>query len=405
MRLKEAIVVLVLLILVAIGFIGAYQMHFQPLIPVEPFESVLGYPWRFLVALYVFLVLIGTAAIASAGEILKVKELEAVLKEAILISIVTIAVGLITIAADLERMERGAYALLGHANAMSVMYWMIMFYVLEMLFLLLEGWFVFRSELLKLSKKEGFKGFVARIISLRFLGNFFEKSDKNLDMSFARAIGVFALLTAILAYSNLGALFSATYIPLWNDASNPIYFVITAIVSGSAMLIFAIIVGSWIKGEADDKKIEALPVLRKILLFSLLSVSLFVLWKSVITGYPAISAKGSYSIHNLLFGNFALNFWFFEIFVGIIVPVFILLFTQKNMDALFIATFLTLTGIFASRVDFVFSAQVAKTISGISFPTSVHPFEIMFAIGAIALALLIYYILYKLLPMEVEHEA
>ncbi|MEM3391492.1 MAG: hypothetical protein QW226_04225, partial [Archaeoglobaceae archaeon] len=69
MKPREVAFLLILLFLVAIGFIGAYQMHFQPVMPVEPFESALGYPWRLLVALYVFLVLIGTAAIASAGEL------------------------------------------------------------------------------------------------------------------------------------------------------------------------------------------------------------------------------------------------------------------------------------------------------------------------------------------------
>ncbi|MEM3698248.1 MAG: hypothetical protein QW672_00115, partial [Archaeoglobaceae archaeon] len=83
----------------------------------------------------------------------------------------------------------------------------------------------------------------------------------------------------------------------------------------------------------------------------------------------------------------------------------ILLFATKNMDALFVASFLALVGIFAFRIDFVFSAQVVKKISGVSIPTSVHPFEVMFAIGVLALALLLYYVLYKLLPMEVEHEA
>ena len=404
MKPREVAFLLILLFLVAIGFIGAYQMHFQPVMPVEPFESALGYPWRLLVALYVFLVLIGTAAIASAGELLMVRELEHVLKEAILIAIVTIAVGLITIAVDLERVERGSYALLGHTNAASVMYWMIMFYVLELLFLILEGWFVFRSDLLKQSERKSFKGFVAKIISLKFLGSFFARPNKDLDMSFARAIGVLALLTAILAYSNLGALFSATHIALWNDASNPVYFVVTAVISGSAMLILAIIVTSWIKGE-ESRKLEALPILRKVLLFSLLSASLFALWKSVIIGYPAISAEGSNLIQNLLFRKFALNFWFLEIFVGIIAPVLILLFATKNMDALFVASFLALVGIFAFRIDFIFSAQVVKKISGVSIPTSVHPFEVMFAIGVLALALLLYYVLYKLLPMEVEHEA
>lgn len=404
MKPREIAFIVVLLFLVVIGFIGAYQMHFQPIMPLEPFESALGHPWRLLVALYVFLVLIGTAAIASAGELFRVKELEGILKEAILIAIVTIAVGLVTIAVDLERIERSGYALLGYTNATSVMYWMIMFYVLELILLILEGWFVFRSDLLVQSERKDLSGLFAKIVSLKFLGKFFAKQNRDLDMSFAKSIGALALLTAILAYSNLGALFSATHIALWNDALNPIYFVVTAIISGSAMLILAIILTSWLKGE-ERRKLEALPILSKILLASLLSASLFVLWKSVIIGYPAISAEGSYLVRNLIFGNFAINFWFLEIFVGIVAPVLILLFARKNTDALFVASFLALIGVFAFRIDFVFSAQIVKTISGISIPTSIHPFEAMFATGALALAILVYYVLYKLLPMEVEHES
>uniref|UniRef100_A0A7J2TK97 Molybdopterin oxidoreductase n=1 Tax=Archaeoglobus fulgidus TaxID=2234 RepID=A0A7J2TK97_ARCFL len=405
MRAQELVFASILLILIALGFIAAYQMHFKPLIQIEPYESALGYPWRFLVALYVFLVLIGTGAIISAAEILGIRDLEGVAKEAILIAIITITVGLITIAVDLERIERASYALLGYANPLSVMYWMIIFYVLELLFLILEGWFYFRRSLLRQSESKGFKAFVAKVLSLKFLGGFFSKPNRELDLSFAKSIGFLALITAILAYSNLGALFSATYIPLWNDALNPIYFIITAITAGSAVLIISTITTSWLTGEFEEIKRRAVFLLGRLLLFSLLASSIFIIWRTVITGYPAVSELASYSIHNLIFGKFALNFWFLEVFVGIFAPIIALIAGRRNMDALFVAAFLSLVGIFAFRFDFVYAGQIVKKISGISMETAVHPFEIMFAIGAISLLLLLYYILYKLLPMEVEHEA
>ncbi|MEM4524641.1 MAG: NrfD/PsrC family molybdoenzyme membrane anchor subunit, partial [Archaeoglobaceae archaeon] len=391
MRFKELAFIAVLLLLTALGFLAAYQMHFHPLIPTEPYESALGHPWRLLVVLYVFLVLIGTALIASAGEILGIKEIEQIVKEAIIIAIVTIAVGLITIGIDLERIERANYALIGYANPSSVMYWMIMFYVLELFFLFLEGWFYFRSDLLRESEKSGFRALFAKIVSLKFIGGFFARVNREIDIRFARSIGLLAVITAILAYSNLGALFSANHIPMWHDASNPIYFVLTAIVAGSAMLILSIIVTSWIKGNLE--KIESLFLLRKILLSSLLVTSLFLLWRTVIIGYPAIDQKASYSIQNLLFGKFAINFWFLEIFVGIIAPILALLAGKKNTDALFVASFLSLLGIFASRFNFIYAGQTVVQISGVSITTVIHPLEAMFAVGAISLALLLYYIL------------
>lgn len=419
MRLIEIVFVSAMLALIALGFLGAYQMHFQVLMPVEPFESALGAPWRTLVALYVFLVLIGSAAIASAAEVLHIRKLEVIVKDAIVIAILSIAVGLLTIAIDLERVERGAYALLGHANPTSVMYWMIMFYILEVIFLIIEGWFYFRSDLLTQSRLKNFKGFVGRLLSLRFIGDFLLRVEivesqtlrrlgkflvtpnRELDISFAKPIGVVALITAILAYSNLGALFSASYIPLWHDSSTPVYFVISAIIGGSAVLIFTTILTSWLKGS--NSKLSALPILKDLLAFSLIVAILFSAWKFIIVAYPGVNQPAAFSVQNLLLGSYALNFWIFELALGMLIPLILLLFAGKNTKALFISAFLVILGLFVFRFDFVFAGQVLKVISGLSMPIHVHLFEAMFVAGALALATFAYYVIYKLLPMEVEH--
>lgn len=418
MRLTEIVFILAMLALISLGIFGAYQMHFQKIMPVEPFESALGIPWRTLVALYVFLVLIGTAAIASAAEILHIRQLEVIVKDAIVIAILSIAVGLLTIAVDLERIERGPYALLGHANPTSVMYWMIMFYVLEVIFLVIEGWFYFRADLLSQSRRRGFKGFLGKLLSLKFIGEFLLKIEviesqrlrrlgkflvnpnRELDMSFAMPIGVVALITAILAYSNLGALFSAPYIPLWHDATTPIYFIISAIIGGSAVLIFTTLITSSLKGS--NEKISALPILKNLLAFTLIIAILFNAWKFVIIGYPGVNQPSVEAVQNILFGDFAFNFWILELAIGMLIPLFLLLFA-KSIKAIFTSALLVIIGLFVFRIDFVFAGQVGKNISGISIPTTIHPFEAMFTTGALALAVFAYYLVYKFLPMEVEH--
>lgn len=422
MRTIETAFVSILLALVLLGLAGAYLMHFPPLIPielpVEPFESAFGVPWRYLVALYVFLVLLGTAAIASAAEVLHIKELEAIVKDAVVIAILSIIVGLITISVDLERIERGGYAVLGHANPTSVMYWMIMFYILEVILLIIEAWFYFRSDLVKQAEQKGVKGIVGRVVSLRFVGEYIKNkylqspglnklakyltsTDKTLDLEIARPIGVVALITAILAYSNLGALFAASYIPLWHDAITPIYFVVTAIVGGSAILILATIVTSWAKGS--DEKMSALPVLKNILGVSLAIAILFTAWRVVIVGYPGVNYFASLSVQNLMFKEYIFNFWIIEVLLGMLIPLLLLIFVGKNVKALLASSILVIAGIFTYRYDFLFAGQVVKNISGIAIPTHPHPFEIMFTLGALALVMLAYYAVYKILPMEVEH--
>ncbi|MCS7143535.1 MAG: polysulfide reductase NrfD [Archaeoglobaceae archaeon] len=422
MRTIETAFVSLTLALTALGFIAAYLIHFPPLIPielpVEPFESAFGVPWRYLVALYVFLVLLGTAAIASAAEVLHIKELEVIVKDAVVIAILSIIVGLITISVDLERIERGGYAVLGHANPTSVMYWMIMFYILEVIFLIIEAWFYFRSDLVKQAELKGIKGKVGRIVSLRFVGEYIQdkylqspalnklakyltSTERTLDLEIARPIGVVALITAILAYSNLGALFAASYIPLWHDAITPIYFVVTAIVGGSAILILATIVTSWAKGS--NEKISALPILRNILGFSLAIAMLFTAWRIVIVGYPGVNYYASFSIQNLMFGEYLFNFWVIEVLIGMVIPLFILIFAGNNVKAMLTSALMVIAGIFTFRYDFLFAGQIVKNISGIAIPTHPHPFEIMFTLGALSLVALAYYAVYKILPMEVEH--
>lgn len=422
MRAIETAFVLVMLVLTLLGLASAYLIHFPlpiPIeLPIEPFESAFGVPWRYLVALYVFLVLLGTAAIASAAEVLHIKELETVVKDAIVIAILSIIVGLITISVDLEQIQRGGYALLGHANPTSVMYWMIMFYILELIFLIVEAWFYFRSDLVKQAELKGIKGKVGRIVSLRFVGEYIQgkhlqspalnklakyltSTERTLDLEIARPIGVVALITAILAYSNLGALFAASYIPLWHDALTPIYFVVTAIVGGAAILILSTIITSWAKSSKE--KFSALPVLRNILAFSLAIAILFTAWRIVIVGYPGVNYYSSFSIQNLMFGEYFFNFWVIEVLIGMLIPIFILIFAGDNVKAMLVSALMVIAGIFTFRYDFLFAGQVGKNISGIAIPTHPHPFEITFTLGALAFVTLAYYVVYKILPMEVEH--
>ncbi|MCQ4153212.1 MAG: polysulfide reductase NrfD [Archaeoglobi archaeon] len=422
LRAIETVFVSLTLALTALGFVGAYLMHFPPPLsvelPVEPYESAFGVPWRYLVALYVFLVLLGTAAIASAGEVLHIKEIEVIVKDAVVIAILSIIVGLITIAFDLERIERAGYATLGHANPTSVMYWMIMFYILELIFLIVESWFYFRSDLVKQSELKGVKGAVGKILSLRFIGDYIQNRyftssalnklakylttrDKSIDSEVARSIGIVALITAVLAYSNLGALFAASYIPLWHDAITPIYFVVTAIFGGAAILVIATIVTSW--ATSSKEKLSALPVLRKILGVSLAIALLFTAWRAVIVGYPGVNHFAAISVANLMFGSYALNFWIVEVLLGMVIPIFLLLLRGNSIKVLLTSSVLVIAGVFTYRFDFIFAGQVVKNISGLSLPTPPHPFELMFILGALALVTFAYYAVYKLLPMEVEH--
>ncbi|MCD6493302.1 MAG: polysulfide reductase NrfD [Archaeoglobaceae archaeon] len=396
----EIAAIFTLTLLVLLGIIGIIQIHTRPIIPIEPYESALGMPWRLLVAVYVFFVVstTGLCIVASLGEVFGISKLEPIVKEGLLMALVTILVGLMTIGLEIEQVFRGAYAMLGHTNPQSIMFWMIMFYVLYVIFLIVEMWFYFYDDLIKQRESDNkIKSLIARILTI-------PKARETKD--FARVIGFITVVTAIIAHSNLGALFAVNYLPFWHGPLLPIYFILSAIVSGAALTVIGTVVTDYVKGvEIKGDRYEAIQTLRFVLGLSLVITAFFTAWKFILKAYPNSTLFSREAVEVFISGSYALNFWGIEVLIGLVTPVILLAIPKigRKVEGVFAASMVTIIGIFFLRIDLVMGGQVLKLISGLKpVPFKVHPFEIMATIGFMALAILLYYIGYKLLPMEVE---
>ena len=399
MRKTEVMFGLILLLLILFGALGILQMHTHPIMPIEPFESAERIPWRLLVALYVFFVVstTGLCIIASLGEVFGFTKFEPIVKEGLLMALVTILVGLMTIGLEIEQVIRGYYALIGHVNTTSMMFWMIMLYVLVVIFLVIEVWFYFYDDLIKQREEGGLRGLVARILTI-------PKASETKD--FAKVIGLVAIFTEIIAVSNLGALFGVNYLPFWHGPFLPVYFILSAIVSGAALTVVGVYITDCVKGvKIEGERYEAIQMLRVILGLAIVVTIFFTAWKFIIKAYPTSSLLSRESILPFINGGFAFNFWVMEIVVGLIIPLILLATPQtgRKAEGVFVASLLTVIGIFFQRIDLVMGGLALKLITGTRFPTPVyHPFEIMAMLGFLALAIFLYYVGYKLLPMEVE---
>jgi molybdopterin-containing oxidoreductase family membrane subunit len=399
MKKMEIVAVVMLSILILIGALGILQIHTQPIMPVEPFESADGIPWRMLVALYVFFVVstTGLCIVASLGEVFGFTKLEPIVKEGLLMALVTILVGLMTIGLEIEQVMRGYFALIGHVNTLSVMFWMIMFYVLYVVFLVVEMWFFFYDDLLKQREEGGLRGLVARILTI-------PKAHDTKD--FARVIGFVTVFTAIVAHSNLGALFGVNYLPFWHGPLLPVYFILSAIVSGAALTVIGAYLADYFRGvKVEGERYEAIQMLRTILGFAIVVTIFFTAWKFVVKAYPNSTLLSRESVVPFISGEFAAYFWVFEVLIGLLIPLVLLALPQtgRKAEGVFAASVLTIIGIFFLRIDLVMGGLALKLITGFSLPTPVyHPFEIMATVGFLALTVLLYFVGYKLLPMEVR---
>ena len=149
---------------------------------------------------------------------------------------------------------------------------------------------------------------------------------------------------------------------LWNTAIMPPIFLVSAMVSGLALMILVVIVKDFIlqrKKEPDRVLIYALGkfMVASILLdLILIGIDLSVLLTSTTEAYHAA--------HMLLNGEFSFLFLGVEIGLGAILPLFLLLFpfTRHWIPAFVLASVLAMVGIFAMRCIMV--------IGGLSLPLS-----------------------------------
>jgi molybdopterin-containing oxidoreductase family membrane subunit len=81
-----------------------------------------------------------------------------------------------------------------------------------------------------------------------------------------------------------------------------------------------------------------------------------------ITGHP----PGKYeAMETLLTGSYSINFWGGEVLLGMIFPLLIILGTKgRSMNALFVAAFAGMVGIFFMRYDLVIVGQLVPHFHG-----------------------------------------
>ena len=149
---------------------------------------------------------------------------------------------------------------------------------------------------------------------------------------------------------------------LWNTAIMPPIFLVSAMVSGLALMILVVIVKDFILQRKKDPDRPLIYALGKFLVASILldliliGIDLSVLLTSTTEAYKAA--------HMLLSGEFSLLFLWVELALGSILPLFLLLFpfTKRWIPAFALASVLVMVGIFAMRCIMV--------IGGLSLPLS-----------------------------------
>ena len=282
--------------------------------------------WGILISTYVFFVVTSTGLciVSSIGHVFGVKDFMPIAKRAVFLSIVTIMAGFTIIAFEIENPFRMAIYNVLSPGLTSSIWWMGTLYGAYMFFMIVEFLFL-HLENHKLATYAGLAG----------------------------------LISGIVAHSNLGAIFGMLHgREYWYGPYLPVYFIASALMSGCAAIIFFTWLGYKITSEKMDRPmIRSMEVVANLCTLMIAVVLFMVTWK-IITGFVGGSGKTEV-LKAMLSGPYAINFWVFEIGLGLIIP-FILFLTSRwsNLNTMFLATAMMMFGIFFMRYDLIVLGQI-----------------------------------------------
>ena len=406
--------------LIALIFLGGYALLMSLIHSMEILEFSTNVPWEMLVSNYVFLVgsSIGLCIVSSLGWVFGLQRFELIGKRGVFMALLTILFGLSSIGLHLGHPERGAIYNALTPNLRSAMWWMGTFYPPYIALVALWYWLLARAKLAKTAaESEGLKAKVYQLMALEGLKAYLyrqlplEKLEARIsrilplekiglsldsdgaDLKWARVIGTLALISGLLAYTVEGSLFAhAEARPFWYGALYPVDFLLGASFCGFAWLMAAGIITYKVKGEEIPAKLRDLFYEMAEILAVLLSVGLlFTIYK---LGHGLFEPAKAKTIMLFLNGPFSLAFWLFEIAIGIVLPIFILLYAtrRRKLAGIPVASIMVLVGYFVKRYDFIVASQVYPLIQRQNPLSSYLPtfMEVLLIGGVIGAFLLTY---------------
>ncbi len=342
-------------------------------------------PLGLLLSTYVFFVVTSTGLclVSSIGHVFGVKKMMIFAKRSIFMAIVCLLMGFATIAIELEHPFRLFTWGIISPNLDSPILWMGILYSFYLVFMILE--FIFLTV--------------------------------N-DHKKAHIFGLLGVISAVAAHSNLGAVFGYQLArPFWHGPLMPVYFIMSAMLSGAGLIMIIYILPKVLKKEPFTKEeIEGLEILSKIFLLLLFIYIFFEAWK-ILVGIYGKPPHEYEAIMAFIKGPYSANFWIFEVFIGIIIPTIILLTPKlRTVNGYLSAAILNLIGIFIIRYDLVIGGEIVP-LRLKEIPVTIYRFaemhkfnqytpsiyEVLIVIGVVALSVLLYTIADYILNFKLKH--
>lgn len=405
---------LFLLILTVVGF-WALGTRFMNGMSVTNLSSY--FSWGLWVVFYIFFIGLsaGSFLLSTMIYVFKMHALEKVGRLSLLSALFALVAGLMFVLIDLGHPERFWYTLV-HRNMSSVLEWEIHFYLLYIVLVLGELWLVMRDDLSALAgSASGIRGKLGRLLALGYRTAKDEASrskQRTTAERWTRILGIIGIPIALGVHGGTGSIFAVMIAkPYWNNSILPIIFIVSALVSGSALVTFLYA----FFGQEEQEKPAIVKSLSSILILFIGIDLILVLAEFLVGLYGAVPADAE-SLKAVISGQYGLFFWVGQIGLAAVLPIILIALSGKSNSVRLkgLAGLSTVLGIVAVRINLVLPAYVVPQIPGLDtaytdsrlvyhyVPSAI---ELWSSLGIIAMVVLLFSLAWDLLPIIKASEA
>jgi molybdopterin-containing oxidoreductase family membrane subunit len=286
-------------------------------------------PWGIVTASYVFFVAASAGCITvSLGHALGIKGFDLILKRGVFLAIITMIAGGLLIVLHIGN-PLNIWRLITAPNFGSPLGWLFIFYLLYLVLLIIDFYLIHKKDFIK-----------------------------------ARIFGILAPLAAIAVHSTLGGVFGfASVRHYFGGALAPVYFIVIAIVIGTALLLFITNLQYKVNGKAIGTELRsAIVSLGKFFGMALGVLVFFVIWKNL-TGLGSSDAATAEAYRYMLLGPAAWWYWTLVIGIGLVVPLLLIINRgTRTPNGILVSSGLVLIGMLAARFEFTFGGQVVSLL-------------------------------------------
>jgi len=359
-------------------------------------------PWGLWVALYIYFVGLSAGAflLSTLVYVFGQERFERIGRQALFVAAVSMIVALTFILLDLGHMER-FWVSLRYWKLTSVLAWEVHFYLVYIVLLLAELYHSLRRDLVLWRDKPGFRGTLAHLVTWQDTDLAPEALAR--DRRHLRVLGMIGIPLAILGvHGGTGTLFAVVKArPYWNTAVFPIIFVLSALVSGTALLLVG-----YVLGRRQRKLPVDLTLVQNLarLMGAFILVDLFLEFYEILIPLYSLREEEMAALKTLFLGSLASYFWIGQILLGNVLPLYLIFSgrTGRSVNALSWAGLLVVLGIVAVRINIVLPPLLQPVLTGLPagvyFPSLV---EVLSSVGVVALGLFLYSLGNSLLPLEI----